>query len=545
MAKVIVYAEEFRQRMLRGMNQVAEAVKPTLGPNGRNAVMYQKAQRQGAAYSDRALPGARVMVLNDGATIASGITLEDPVEDLGAQLLRQASQTTNDRAGDGTTTAAVLTQAILNASLTALASGAHPLLLNKGLQGGARVAVEALRRQAQPVQTREMLARVASISCQDPELGDVVGRALHTVGPEGIVEVEDGGRRETTLEILEGIVFERGFLSPMMCTDQAQTEAVLEEPLILLYDGKFTSAQTLLPVMLLAAEADRPLLLICDGLEDEAMGLVLQNKLHGDMEVVAVQPPLYGDGRRWRMEDLAVQTGARLVSRDFGLEVQDVTLDCLGSAGRVRVSKTQTVITDPGGDPAAVEQRIRELRYLVGHTEYGFNRTRYQERLAKFVSGVAKIRVGGMTETELTERKFRVEDAVAATRAAWEEGVVTGGGTALLRTAPLVRDWAETREGDEKTGARILARALEAPVRQIAENSGVDGSVVVGRLAELPPEMGYDAAENQYVDMAQTGILDPTRVTRLALENAVSVAATLLTSEVCMVEGNREGGGKQ
>lgn len=542
MAKMIVYGEEFRKRMLRGMNQLAEAVKPTLGPNGRNTVMYQKAQHQGAEYSDRALAGAKAMVINDGATIAKGIVLEDPVEDLGAQLLRQASQTTNDQAGDGTTTAVVLTQAILNRSLTVLASGAHPLLLNKGIQGGTRAAVDALADLAKSVETQEDLSGVAAISCKDPAIGSVVGQALHAVGPEGIVEVEDSGRRETSLEIQEGIVFERGFLSPMMCTNQEQTEALLEDPMILLYDGKFTTAQALLPVMILAAEADRSLLLICEGLEDDAMGLLLQNKLQGDMQVVAVMPPLYGDGRKWRMEDLAVQTGARLVSKDFGLEVQDVTADWLGSAQQVRVTKTQTVITGPGGDPAAIDQRIRELRYLAGHTDYDFNRKRYQERLAKFVSGVAKIQVGGLTELEITERKFRVEDAVAAARAAWEEGVVPGGGTALLRAAPAVRAWAQSREGDEKTGALILAQALEAPVRQIAENSGLDGSVVVGRLSALPPEMGFDAENDEYVDMAAAGILDPTKVTRLALENAVSVASTLLTSQVCLVEGTTKEG---
>lgn len=542
MAKVIVYGEEFRRRMRAGMERLADAVKPTLGPNGRNAVMYRKAERQGAEYGDRALAGAKAMVLNDGVTIAKGIVLEDPVEELGARLLREVSQTTNDLAGDGTTTAVVLTQTIVNRSMTLLASGAHPLLLNRGIRGAARAAVEALAAQAQPVDNLQALSGVAAISCQDAALGEIVGRALHSVGPEGVVEIEDGGRRETTVELLEGIVFERGFLSPMMCTDAGQTEAVLEEPLILLYDGKFTSSQTLLSVMLVAAEADRPLLLICDGLEDDAMALVLKNKLHGDMQVVAVQPPLYGDGRRWRMEDMAVQTGARLVSRDFGLDVQDVTLDWLGSARQVRVTKNQTVITDPGGDPAAVEQRIRELRYMVGHTDYDFNRERYQERLAKFVSGVAKIQVGGLTELEITERKFRVEDAVAAARAAWEEGVVSGGGTALLRAAPAACAWAQTREGDERAGGMLLAGALEAPLWQIAANSGVDGSVVVGALKELPAEMGYDAVNDRYVDMATAGILDPAKVTRLALENAVSVASTLLTSEVCMVDTNEKGG---
>lgn len=536
MAKVIAYGEDFRRRMLAGIDQVADAVSATLGPRGRNAVMYRKAQLHGAEYADRAMAGAKPMILNDGATIAQGIVLEDPVEELGAQLLRQVSTVTNDRAGDGTTTSVVLAREILHLSLTNLAAGAHPLLLNKGIAGGVKVALDSLEEQSAPADTPQALARVAAISCQDEALGDLVAQALSAVGPEGVVEVEDSGRRETTLEVEEGIVFERGFLSPLMATDGDQTQAVLENPLILLYDESFTSAQALIPVMLLAAEADRPLLLICEGLEDEAMGLVLQNKLHGDLQVVAVQPPLYGEGRKWRLEDMAVQTGARLVSKDLGLDVREVTLDMLGTAEKVRVTRNQTVITGPGGDPAAVDARIQELRYMAGHTDYEFNRKRYQERLAKFVSGVAKLQVGGLTELEITERKLRVEDAVAAARAAWEEGVVPGGGTALFRAAPAVRTWAEGLEGDVRTGARLLARALEAPLRQIVENAGQDGSVVAGTLANRSAGIGYDALTDTYVDMLAAGILDPRKVTRLALENAASVAETLLTSQACLVE---------
>lgn len=539
MSKTIVYSEEFRRKMLSGINQLADTIKITLGPNGRNVVMYQKAELQGAEYSDRAMAGAKAMVINDGVTIAKGIVLEDPVENMGARLMREVSSKTNDLVGDGTTTATVLTQAILNKSLTNLAAGAHPLLMNKGITGAAKVAVEALAEAAVPVSTQEEISRVAAISCQDEKIGAIVGKALHSVGLEGVVEVEDSGRHETSVEILEGIVFERGFLSPLMATDKDQTIAELDNPYILLYDGKFTAAQELLPALILVAEEDRPCLIISEGVEDEAMGLILQNKLHGDLDVVCVLPPLYGDGRKWRMEDLAVQTGATLISKDIGLDIRDVTRDMLGSAKRVRVTKNQTVITDPMGDPETVEKRIRELRYMVEHTDYEFNQKRYQERLAKFVSGVAKIKVGGRTELEITEKKFRVEDAIHAARAAYEEGVVAGGGIALLNTVASVRDYTDTLEGDQRTGALILLKALEAPVRQIAQNSGLDGSVVVGKLMDSAPGTGYDAESGNYVNMLQAGILDPVKVTRLALENAVSVASTLLTSEVCVVDSDK------
>ena len=539
MAKTIVYSEEFRRKMLSGINQLADTIKITLGPNGRNVVMYQKAELQGAEYSDRAMAGAKAMVINDGVTIAKGIVLEDPVENMGAQLMREVSSKTNDLVGDGTTTATVLTQAILNKSLTNLAAGAHPLLMNKGITGAAKVAVEALAEEAVPVSTQEEISRVAAISCQDEKIGAIVGKALHSVGLEGVVEVEDSGRHETSVELLEGIVFERGFLSPLMATDKEQTVAELDNPYILLYDGKFTTAQELLPALILVAEEDRPCLIISEGVEDEAMGLILQNKLHGDLDVVCVLPPLYGDGRKWRMEDMAVQTGATLITKDIGLDIRDVTRDMLGSAKRVRVTKNQTVITDPMGDPEAVEKRVRELRYMVEHTDYEFNQKRYQERLAKFVSGVAKIKVGGWTELEITEKKFRVEDAIHAARAAYEEGVVAGGGVALLNTAAAVRNYADTLDADQRTGALILLKALEAPVRQIAQNSGLDGSVVVGKLMDSGLGTGYDAESGEYVNMVEAGILDPVKVTRLALENAVSVASTLLTSEVCVVDSDK------
>lgn len=539
MAKTIVYREEFRKKMLSGINQLADTIKMTLGPNGRNVVMYQKADLQGADYSDRAMAGARAMVINDGATIAKGIVLEDPVENMGAQLLREVSSKTNDLVGDGTTTATVLTQAILNQSLVNLAAGAHPLLLNKGINGAARVAVEALAKFAVSVSSQEEISRVAAISCQDDKIGELVGEALHRVGPEGVVEVEDSQRNDTSIEILEGIVFERGFLSALMATDKNQTVAELEDPYILIYDGKLTTSQELLPVLILVAEQDRPCLIISEGVEDDAMGLILQNKLHGDLDVVCVLPPLYGDGRKWRMEDMAVQTGATLITKDLGLNIQDVTLQMLGQAKHVKVTSNQTVITGPMGDPEAVEKRIRELRYMAEHTDYEFNRKRYQERLAKFVSGVAKIRVGGLTELEITERKFRVEDAIHAARASCEEGVVAGGGVALLNAVPAVRAYAETLEDDQRTGAMILLKALEAPARQIAQNSGLDGSVVVGKLLHGAPGTGYDASADCYVDMLSAGIIDPVKVTRLALENAVSVASTLLTSEVCVVDTDK------
>lgn len=531
MAKDILHNDDIRAKMIAGIDKVADAVKVTLGPKGRNVAMYQKANVQGAKYSDAARPGAPAMVTNDGVTIASAVVLEDPFENMGAQLLKEVASKTNDTAGDGTTTATVLAQAILHEGMKNIAAGAHPLELRNGIMAMAILAEEKLKEVALPINTREEIARVATISCQDADLGDKIGEALSRVGMEGVVNVDDTGKSETTLDVMEGIVFERGYLSPHMITDKEKLTAELYNPYILLTDVKFESAQDLIPALILAAEEERPMLIICDGIEGEAMGVIIRNKMEGDMEFVGVQAPLYGDGRRWRMDDLAVQTGGMFLSKEMGMDIRDVTVDMLGTAEYVRVSAKQTVITGAGGDPKAVADRINELRYLVENTEYGFNKARFEERLAKFISGVAVIDVGGRTEMEIKERRFRVEDAVNAARSACQEGIVAGGGIALLNLVPQLSDYAEGLEGDAKTGAKILLKALEAPARQIAENAGLDGSAVTANLLEMEAGMGYDADKNQYVNMVEAGIIDPVKVTRMALECAVSVTSTMLTSE--------------
>ena len=540
----IKYNEAVRRGMLAGIDKLADTVKVTLGPRGRNVATHQKADRQGADYSDRAAAGSPILVTNDGVTIARSIVLADPVENMGAQLIKEVALKTNDGAGDGTTTAIVLAQSLLHEVFRNAAAGADLMALRRGIQSGTAAASAALADMARPVSTREDMARVAAISCADETLGDMIGEALDRVGPEGVVTVENGQRLETALNILEGIVFERGFVSPLMATDEMKTAAELDDPYILLCDKKFTDAQDLIPALMCAAEDDRPILIISDGVEGEALALIHTNKVEGDMDIVCVPAPLYGEGRRWRMEDMAVQTGGVYVTAELGQDVRKVTRDMLGTAKHVKVTRQQTVITGPGGDPAAIEKRVQELRWLVEHTDYEFDRQRHRERLAAFVSGVVRIDVGGRTEPEIWERKMRVEDAVNAARAAREEGVVPGGGIALLNAAPALDALAETLDGDERTGVMALRRAIEAPVRQIAVNAGLDGGAVAARLLREKPGTGYDADGDRYVDMLEAGVIDPVKVTRLALECAASLTATLLAAEAGVTDqaGERSGG---
>ena len=563
MAKQIIYHERMRQKTMAGIDKLADAVKVTLGPKGRNVIMYQKANIRGADYADRAQTGASALVTNDGVTIARSIVLADEVENMAAQLVKEAAQKTNDAAGDGTTTATILTRAIMKEGYKNIAAGAHPLALRDGIRKAAELVAAELKEGAKRITSREEISQVASISCQDEALGDLIGEALAAVGMEGVITVDETGKLKTTLDIQEGITFDRGFHSPHMTTDKAQTVAELYNPYILLYDKKFENPQDLIPALIAAAEDGRDCLVISDGIEGEAMGLVMQNKKEGDMNVVGVTAPLYGEGRRWRLEDIAVQTGGTFITEEAGMNIREVTVDMMGTAQYVKVTSSRTIITGAGGDPEAVERRIRELRHLVEHTDYDFNRERYEERLAKFVSGVATLDIGGMTEPEIWEKKMRAEDAVNAARAAYEEGILPGGGVALLNTVPVVKALADTLEGDERTGARILLKAVETPVRQIAENAGVDGSVVVGTLLEAKAgktgesavqmsgaaselsvsnrqNFGYNAADDTYGDMMQAGIMDPVKVVRLALEAAVSVASTLLTAEAEVYEKTAE-----
>jgi chaperonin GroEL len=517
--------------LLDGINELASAVASTLGPKGRNVAMHQKASLYGADYGERAAKGAHVLITNDGVTIAKEISFADPVKNMGAQLMKEAAVKANDEAGDGTTTAIVLAQAILAEAFRNIAAGADPLALRRGIAKAGECAARELAASAVPVKTQEDISHVATISCQDEQLGAMVGEAIYRVGLEGVVNIDDSQRIETELSVDEGIVFDRGLISPHMATDTRSGEAVLEDPYILICDKKFENAQDIIPALICAAEDGRDILIICDGLEDDALALVMRNKLEGDMNVVAVQGPAYGEGRRWRLDDIAVQTGGMFVSEEMGLSIRDVTRDMLGSADRVKVARKRTIISGGHGDPEAVERRVSELRFRAENTEYDFNRKRHAERLASFVSGVATISVGGVTEAEQWERKMRVEDAVNAARAAFEEGVVAGGGSALLALVPALEELADSLEGDERTGVAIAIAACKAPVERIAENAGTNGRVVVEKLSQMPPRTGFDASKDAYVDMFDAGIIDPVRVTRSALEAAFSVAETLLVTE--------------
>ncbi len=532
----VLHGDEMRSGMLAGVDKLADAVKVTLGPRGRNVAMPQKANVYGADYGDAASPDAPVLITNDGVTIAKGITLEDPVQNLGAQLCKEAAIAANDTAGDGTTTAVVLAQALLHGAIRSIAAGADPLAIRRGMQRTASAVREAVADAATPVQTKEDLVCVATISCQDERLGVLVGEALDTVGEEGVVNVDDSRRFETTLDVQEGVVFDRGLASPHMATDAKRGVAELENPYILITDKKIERTQDVVDALICAAEDNRDCLIISDGVEGEALGLILANKRQGDMKVACVLAPEYGEGRRWRLDDLAIQTGGAFVATEAGMSLRGVTRDMLGSAERVVVTSRTTTIVGGGGDPKAIQDRIDQLRYYAKNTEYEFNRQRHAERLAKFVSGVATIRVGGMTEAEQWERKMRVEDAVAATRAAREGGIVAGGGTALLNAANALGELPGKLEADEAVGAEIALQACKAPVCQIAENAGKEGPAIVAKLAELGAGFGYDAAADRFVNMVEEGIVDPLQVTLGAVDAAFSVAGTALLTEVGIVK---------
>ncbi|MDO4545656.1 MAG: molecular chaperone GroEL [Bacillota bacterium] len=536
MAKEIIYNESMRKKTMAGIDKISDAVKVTFGPKGRNVIMYQKANIRDADYSDRAQKGAHALVTNDGVTIAKSIVLPDEAENMGAQLLKEAASRTNEAAGDGTTATIVLAQAILKEGYKNVAAGAHPLLLRNGIKKASALVTEELKKMAKPITTKEEISRVAMVSCQDKALGDMIGEALDSVGLEGVLTIDETGKRETTLDIMEGITFERGFISSQMATDKEQTVAELYDPYILLCDKKFQNPQDLIPALIIAAEDGRDCLVISDGIEGEAMGLIMQNKREGEMNVVGVLAPLYGEGRRWRLEDMAVQTGGVFITEELGMDIRDIKAEMMGTAEYVKVTANRTIITGAGGDPKKIEKRVKELRHLIENTDYDFNRERHEERLAKFVSGIARLDIGGKTEPEIWERKMRAEDAVHAARAAYEEGVVPGGGVALLDTIPKLKAFTETLEGDEKIGAETLLKTLEAPVRQIAINAGADESAVVGNLIAKQQGTGYDAATDSYVPMLETGIADPVKVIRMSLEAAVSVAATLLTGEAEIYE---------
>lgn len=533
----IAYGAQARAKVLSGADRLADAVRVTLGPKGRNGAVHQKKNTQGASFADRAEPGAPALITNDGATIAESIVLPDPMEDLGVQLLRQVSNKAKEAAGDGTSTAIVLAQAMLHETFRCAASGADSLALRRGMEKAGKAAGEALEEMSISVTDEKALARAAAVSCGDPELGALIGRACAAVGPEGVVQVEDGQKQDTTLELQQGIVLERGFLAPEMATNPDKTSAELDDPYILLCDSKLDDIQVLLPALIACAEDGHDCLILCEELSGNARSTILRTNLQGDITIVCIEAPLYGEGRRWRMEDLSIQLGATYFQQGLHMDLRDIRPEQFGRAGHVTVTRQRTVISEPGGDPEKMQQRIAQLRYLASHEEYEFNRKRHAERLAQLVSGVAVIRVGGKTQAELWERKMRLEDGVNAARAAQAEGIVPGGGTAFLRLIPKVNESMAALSDEEQMGVRAVARALEAPVRQIAENVGQDGSYMVQKLMGMAPEMGYDAAEDCVCPMVDSGIIDPVRVVRTSLESALSVAATILTVQASVVGG--------
>ncbi|HEY9765698.1 MAG TPA: chaperonin GroEL [Chroococcales cyanobacterium] len=522
MAKQIMFDEQARRALERGVNAVADAVKVTLGPKGRNVVLEKKF--------------GSPQIVNDGVTIAKEIELEDPMENTGAQLIREVASKTNDVAGDGTTTSAVLAQAMIREGLKNVAAGANPMVMKVGIEKAIVVCVEEIKKSARKVEDKNSIAQVATISASDATIGNLIADAMDKVGRDGVITVEESKTTGTTLEVVEGMQFEKGYVSPYMVTDSERMEAVLDEPHILITDKKITVVADLVPMLEKVARSGRPLLIIAEDIEGEALATLVVNKLRGILTAVAVKAPGFGDRRKAMLEDIAILTGGRVVSEDVGLRLENVTTDMLGKARQVRVSKDKTTIVAGKDNQAEVERRIGQIRKQLEETESEFDREKLQERLAKLAGGVAVIQVGAATETELKDRKLRVEDALAATKAAVEEGIVPGGGVALLSLHNALMTLCNTVLGDERTGVEIVIRALEAPIRQIADNAGIEGAVIVERVKGQKPGHGFNAATGEFVNMFDAGIVDPAKVTRSALENAASIAAMLLTTEALIVE---------
>lgn len=519
-AKEIQFDEEARRALERGVNSLADTVKTTLGPRGRNAVIQKKF-------------GAP-MVINDGVTIAKEIELEDRFENVGAQLVREVASKTNDVAGDGTTTATVLAQAIVSEGLMNVAAGANPMALKRGIEKAVEVAVAEIHKMATPVGEREGITQVASISANDAVIGELVADAMEKVGKDGVITVEESKGTDTSLKWVEGLQFDKGYISPYMATDMERMEAVYDDPLILLYEKKISSIADLVPVLEKVMQMAKPLVVIAEDLEGEALAMVVVNKLRGALNVVAVKAPGFGDRRKAMMQDIAILTGGTFISEDLGIKLENLDLSMLGSAKKVVVTKDNTTIVEGQGSTEAVQGRIAAIKREIDTTDSNYDREKLQERLAKLSGGVAVIQVGAATETELKEKKARIEDAMHATRAAVEEGIVPGGGVALIRAIPAVL---KTRlEGDEAIGPRIIAKALEAPTRGIAENAGAEGSVVVEKIKALKKNEGFNALNGDYTDMLKAGIIDPAKVTRSALENAASIGAMMLTTEAVVTE---------
>ena len=517
MAKEIKYGVEARKALEAGVNQLADTVRVTLGPKGRNVVL------------DKSF-GAP-LITNDGVTIAKDIELEDAFENMGAQIVKEVATKTNDVAGDGTTTATVLAQAMINAGMKNLAAGANPIILRKGMKKATSAAVEAIEKMSEQVGGKEQIAKVASISAADEEVGQLVADAMEKVSQDGVITIEESKTMKTELDLVEGMQFDRGYISAYMATDMEKMVAELDDPYILITDKKIANIQEILPLLEQIVQSGSKLLIIAEDIEGEALTTLIVNKLRGTFSVVGVKAPGYGDRRKAMLEDIAILTGGTVVSEEVGIELKDATMDMLGRAKSVKVEKENTVIVDGAGDKAAIKARVGQIKSQIEETTSDFDREKLQERLAKLSGGVAVIRVGAATETEMKEAKLRLEDALAATRAAVEEGIIAGGGSAYIHAAKAVKEMSKELVGDEKTGAEIVLKALEAPLYHIAANAGLEGSVIINKVAESEAGIGFDALTERYVNMIESGIIDPAKVTRSALQNATSVASTLLTTE--------------
>ena len=517
MAKEIKYGAEARAALEAGVNKLADTVRVTLGPKGRNVVLDK-------SYGTP-------LITNDGVTIAKEIELEDAFENMGAQLVKEVATKTNDVAGDGTTTATVLAQAMINEGMKNLAAGANPIVLRKGMKKASDVAVEEIARMSQPISGKAQMAKVAAISAADDSVGEMVADAMEKVSKDGVITIEESKTMKTELDLVEGMQFDRGYVSAYMATDMEKMEAVLDNPYILITDKKISNIQEILPLLEQIVQAGAKLLIIAEDIEGEALTTLIVNKLRGTFQVVGVKAPGYGDRRKEMLQDIAILTGGTVISSDLGYELKDTTIDMLGRAKSVKVQKENTVIVDGCGQKADIEARIGQIKGQLAETTSEFDKEKLQERLAKLAGGVAVIRVGAATETEMKECKLRMEDALNATRAAVEEGIVAGGGTAYIEASKKVAELVASLEGDEKTGAKIIMKALEAPLFHIASNAGLEGAVIINNVREAKDGVGYDAYNETYVDMIEAGILDPAKVTRSALQNATSVASTLLTTE--------------
>lgn len=522
MAKQIKYGAEARKALENGVNQLADTVRVTLGPKGRNVVL------------DKSYGGP--LITNDGVTIAKEIELEDAFENMGAQIVKEVATKTNDVAGDGTTTATVLAQAMINEGMKNLAAGANPIILRKGMQKATDAAVAAIAKMSENVTGKGQITRVAAISAGDDSVGEMVADAMEKVTSDGVITIEESKTMKTELDLVEGMQFDRGYLSAYMCTDMEKMEANLDNPYILITDKKISNIQEILPLLEQIVQTGSKLLIIAEDVEGEALATLVVNKLRGTFSVVAVKAPGYGDRRKAMLEDIAILTGGKVISEELGYELKDATIDMLGRAKSVKVQKENTIIVDGMGDADAIKARVAQIKVQADETTSEFDKEKLMERLAKLSGGVAVIRVGAATETEMKERKLRMEDALAATRAAVEEGVICGGGSAYIHAAKDVEKLAETLSGDEKTGANVVLKALEAPLFHIAANAGLEGAVIINKVKESQVGIGYDALKEEYVNMLEAGIIDPAKVTRSALQNATSVASTLLTTESVVAE---------